>query len=86
MLIKLLALLGLLCVGGLIGWLHAHTVIARECERLGGFYVGDRKFRCLETSSVTAPPAKGAPQAANPDGQTQTDDGNPSPSFADHQL
>jgi hypothetical protein len=33
-------------VGILIGWISAHTAIARECEMLGGFYVGDRVYAC----------------------------------------
>lgn len=29
-----------------IGWISAHSEVARECERLGSFYVGDRVFIC----------------------------------------
>lgn len=33
-------------IGWLFGWLHAHEVIALECERLGGFFVGKKVFEC----------------------------------------
>ena len=40
-------LLGLLlgCYGG---WNLAHGTVADECVRLGGFYVGERVFKCVE--------------------------------------
>lgn len=57
MLIKLLALIGLLYIGGLIGWILAHTSIARECERLGGFYVADRSYRCTAIIPSSRPPS-----------------------------
>jgi len=31
-----------------IGWLRAHHTVAAECERLGGFYVGPKTFRCVK--------------------------------------
>ena len=40
-------LLGIAC-GLLVGWLYAHQVIASECRRLGGFYVGRSTFKCTE--------------------------------------
>lgn len=43
-------LMGLI-VGIWIGWRAAHEVVAVECERLGGFYVGQRVFRCTEAVS-----------------------------------
>lgn len=38
----------LLCavLGGVVGYVVAHSVIARECERLGGFYVGNTVYEC----------------------------------------
>ena len=33
-------------VGWLLGWLHAHVTVAAECERLGGFYVGTKIYKC----------------------------------------
>ena len=33
-------------LGVFLGWLFAHAGIARECERLGGFYVGPKIFQC----------------------------------------
>lgn len=29
-----------------LAWASAHGTVARECERLGAFYVGDRVFEC----------------------------------------
>lgn len=34
--------------GAWFAWGVAHTVIAEECEKLGGFFVGDRVFKCIE--------------------------------------
>lgn len=44
---KLLAglLLGLV-VGYAFGWGRAHVIVAKECERLGGFFVGEQVFKC----------------------------------------
>ena len=30
------------------GWIYAHSVIATECRKLGGFYVGKSTFKCEE--------------------------------------
>ena len=38
-------ILGLIC-GVALGWAWAHTTIASECDRLGGFYVGERVYKC----------------------------------------
>ncbi|WP_213664293.1 hypothetical protein [Stutzerimonas stutzeri] len=43
---KLLAIIGLLWFGWLIGWVHAHLTVASECERLGAFFVGKTVYRC----------------------------------------
>lgn len=43
----------LLCalIGYWIGWVHAHNTVADECERLGGFYVGKKIFKCEKVES-----------------------------------
>lgn len=33
-------------IGYFWGWVGAHAEVARECERLGKFYVGDKVFEC----------------------------------------
>lgn len=53
----LLAMIGLLWLGWLIGWLHAHLAVATECERLGAFYVGKTVYRC----TVVEPDVEGQP-------------------------
>ena len=45
-LITLFALLVGLFTGYRWGAQDTHVAIARECERLGGFYVGDKVFEC----------------------------------------
>jgi hypothetical protein len=44
----------LLCLwlGSTIGWIYAHSVVARECERLGSFYVGDSVYKCVKIEKV----------------------------------
>lgn len=32
--------------GSVIGWLFAHEVVANECRKLEGFYVGNTTFAC----------------------------------------
>ena len=32
--------------GWLLGYVMAHSEVARECERLGGFYVGTKTYTC----------------------------------------
>lgn len=34
-----------LCLGILIGWVSAHNTVAKECDRLGAFYVGDTVYK-----------------------------------------
>ena len=29
-----------------VGWVAAHSTVAYECERLGGFYVGKTVYEC----------------------------------------
>jgi hypothetical protein len=37
-----------LMVGSGVGWIMAHSAVARECERLGSFYVGKKVFKCYK--------------------------------------
>lgn len=37
-------------LGIYIGWVYAHAVVAAECRRLGGFFVGKTVFKCVEES------------------------------------
>ena len=41
-------LAGFVCLvfGYLIGYTGSHADVARECERLGGFYVGKTVYKC----------------------------------------
>lgn len=46
---KLIIVLGIgLLVGYRLGFEVAQLTVARECERLGGFYVKDKTYRCVE--------------------------------------
>lgn len=50
---------GLICgglLGYIFGWTGAHRTVATECERLGGFYVGSKVYKC---SAVETHPHKG---------------------------
>jgi hypothetical protein len=38
------------CFGLLIGWASAHETVAKECERLGGFYVNKTVYKCAKDS------------------------------------
>jgi len=33
-------------IGSVLGYASAPSTIARDCERLGAFYVGDKVFEC----------------------------------------
>jgi hypothetical protein len=44
----LLALLIGYIVGRTDGWYRAHECVAKECERLGAFFVGNKTFKCTE--------------------------------------
>ena len=35
-------------IGWIIGWTIAHYVVATECRRLGGFYVGKKVYKCTD--------------------------------------
>lgn len=34
------------------GWVHAHLTVAQECERLGGFFVGNTTYHCQPDHKV----------------------------------
>lgn len=36
----------ILAIGAVLGYAEAHSTVARECERLGAFYVGNKVFEC----------------------------------------
>lgn len=38
----------LLILLSVVVWATAHTVVAKECERLGAFYVGAKVYDCKE--------------------------------------
>lgn len=38
-------------LGWRLGYENAHLTIARECERLGGFYVQDKTYVCTLKSA-----------------------------------
>lgn len=35
-------------IGMTFGWGDAHRTVAKECERLGGFYVGKDVYKCVK--------------------------------------
>ncbi len=49
----LFALLVGLLIGLFLGWVNAHSTIATECRRLGGFYVDRSTFKCIEIQEPT---------------------------------
>lgn len=57
----ILALLVGLLIGKRIGWRYAHVTVANECEKLGGFYVDRKVYKCTEIQ-------EGADQTENRDG------------------
>ena len=44
----ILALIIGYAIGHSYGYHYAHQIVAKECERLGGFYVGTKTYRCTE--------------------------------------
>lgn len=38
-----------------VGYEYAHIVVAAECERLGGFFVGKKVFKCNAIEKASAP-------------------------------
>lgn len=51
--------IGLVCVwvGYQLGWRDAHVCVARECERLGKFFVGKTVYECTAIQSKPSVPA-----------------------------
>jgi len=49
-----LAVIVLLSIFFVAGWGFAHSTIAIECKKLGGFYVGDTVFQCSAASEKGA--------------------------------
>ena len=45
-----------LCCAVLFGWAIAHSTVAAECEKLGGFYVGKQVYECQRKSVATIAP------------------------------
>ena len=43
-------------IGFLIGWVlssvYMHTMVALECERLGGFFVGNKIYKCIRVERL----------------------------------
>lgn len=37
-------------IGMARGWVSAHGMVAEECRRLGGFFVGKDVFKCVKIS------------------------------------
>lgn len=46
--IALMTFIAGLWLGHQNGWIDAHRTIARECERLGGFYVNNKTYKCTQ--------------------------------------
>lgn len=47
---------GLVClfIGYRWGWINAHITVAKECERLGKFFVGKTVYECTSIQSPDA--------------------------------
>lgn len=43
---NILSAILMLLMGALFGWIFAHSEVAKECEKLNSFYVGDTVFHC----------------------------------------
>ena len=39
-------------LGYAFGWVRAHITVAKECERLGKFFVGKKVFECIKISEI----------------------------------
>jgi len=46
--------MGLVClfIGYQRGWTNAHVTVAKECERLGKFFVGKTVYECTAIRTV----------------------------------
>lgn len=53
-------------VGVGFGWVMAHEEIASECERLGGFFVGKKGFRCTAITGAVFDDQKSEKTPGNP--------------------
>jgi len=62
------ALLMLACVwiGYRVGWVCAHIAIGMECERLGGFFVGEKIYKCHLQENAAPPPPDPLAATDNP--------------------
>lgn len=49
--------MGKFLLGFIIAWVlchrYTHIMIASECERLGGFFVGDKTYKCVAIENHT---------------------------------
>lgn len=56
--ILLISLVGLIAylAGNICGWRAAHITVAAECERLDGFFVGKKTFKCQLIESTADKP------------------------------
>jgi hypothetical protein len=43
-------------IGYRFGWEIAHLTVAKECERLGSFYVGKKTFYCTNIEATGGQP------------------------------
>jgi hypothetical protein len=44
-------LLGFIVAWVVCGW-YTHIYVANECERLGGFFVGSKTYKCIEVKKL----------------------------------
>lgn len=57
----------MLAAAAFAGWLAAYAMVLRECELIGGFYVGRTVYFCVKHEVLSAPPAKPAAPSVAPD-------------------
>ena len=46
-----LIFVGSMILSALAGWITAHATVATECEKLGGFYVGNSIYTCQKAKN-----------------------------------
>lgn len=46
-----LIIVGSMVMSALAGWIMAHATVATECEKLGGFYVGNSIYTCQKAKN-----------------------------------
>jgi hypothetical protein len=39
-------------IGHRAGYVHAHIIVAKECERLGKFFVGTKVYTCSDITDT----------------------------------